>query len=54
MNTQAKRDVIAGLAVTVMFVGAFLLSVTKVGLIMLAGGAVVMVALMVFAILERD
>jgi uncharacterized membrane protein len=43
MDTQSKLDVIASIAILVMFVGAYVLTVSRFGIFMIAGGAIAMV-----------
>ncbi len=45
MNRQNKQDLVAGCAILVMFVGAYTLTVSRLGLLMIAGGVIVMLFL---------
>jgi hypothetical protein len=45
MDSQSKLDLVAGGAILIMFLGAFILIVSSLGLFMIAGGAVVMLFL---------
>ncbi len=45
MNNQSKLDLIAGGAILVMFLGAFMLTVSALGLLMIAGSIIVMLFL---------
>lgn len=45
MNNQSKLDLIAGGAILTMFIGAFILSFTALGFVLIAGGAIVMLFL---------
>jgi len=45
MDSQSKTDLIAGSAILVMFVGAYTLTVSGLGLLMIAGGIIVMLFL---------
>ena len=45
MNKQSKLDLIAGGAILAMFLGAFILSLSPLGFVLIAGGAIVMLIL---------
>lgn len=45
MESQSKLDLIAGSAILLMFVGAFIFPLTSLGLILIAAGVIVMLLL---------
>jgi hypothetical protein len=45
MNSQNKQDLVAGGAILFMFLGAYTLIVSRLGLLMLASGVIVMLFL---------
>ena len=45
MNNQSKLDLIAGGAILTMFVGAFILSLSAFGFLLIGAGAIVMLFL---------
>jgi hypothetical protein len=45
MQREAKGDVIAAASITLMFLGAFILTMTGLGLLLIGGGAVAMALL---------
>lgn len=47
VDSQSKRDLIAGAAILAMFIGAFTLTVSSLGLFLIVGGAIVMLFLFV-------
>ena len=47
MDSQSKLDLIAGAAILVMFLGTYTLTVSRLGLLMIAGGFIVMLFLFV-------
>ena len=47
MDNQSKRDLIAGAAILAMFIGAFTITVSSLGLFLIVGGAIVMLFLFV-------
>jgi hypothetical protein len=47
MNSQSKLDLIAGGAILAMFMGAYMLTVSRWGLAIIIGGIVVMLVLYV-------
>ena len=50
MNSQMKEDLAAGTAVLIMFVGAFTLMVTSLGLLLIAAGAILILMLVLKAL----
>jgi len=52
MDSQSKRDVTAGGAILLMFLGAFLLSVSSLGLIGIGVGAFLLLMLILKAVRE--
>ena len=50
MNSQMKEDLAAGAAVLIMFVGAFTLMVTSLGLLLMAAGAILILMLVLKAL----
>ena len=42
MDSQSRLDLIAGAAILVMFVGTYTLTVSRLGLLMIVGGMIVM------------
>jgi hypothetical protein len=45
MNSQNKQDLVAGGAILLMFLGAYTLTVSRLGLLMIGGGLIVMLFL---------
>jgi hypothetical protein len=50
MKSQTNRDFLAGGAILLMFIGAFILSVTALGLMLIAVGAIAILFLSLRAI----
>lgn len=50
MHSQSKQDLFAAAAILLMFIGAFLLSVSSLGLVLMAFGALGMILLVVIKI----
>jgi len=46
MQHQSKLDLIAGGAILIMFIGAFILSLSPLGFVLIAAGAIVMLFLL--------
>jgi hypothetical protein len=53
MDSQSKRDLTAGGAILLMFLGAFILSVSSLGLLVIAGGALLILTLILKAVREQ-
>ena len=53
MDTQSKRDLMAGGAILLMFLGAFLLSVSSLGLLLIGGGAVLIFTLILKVVRDQ-
>lgn len=53
MNRQFKLDLIAGGAILVMFLGAFILSLSSLGFILITAGGIVMLVLFLM-LLRKD
>jgi hypothetical protein len=49
MGNQSRHDLIAGGAIIVMFIGAFILPVTSLGLLLIATGAITILLLILKA-----
>ncbi|HLO20867.1 MAG TPA: hypothetical protein VK192_10295 [Sphingomicrobium sp.] len=45
MDSQSKLDLVAGGAILLMLLGAFMLTISSLGLIMIAGAAILMLFL---------
>lgn len=52
MNKQSTLDLIAGAAIVTMFLGAFILSLSALGFVLIAAGAIIMLVL--FLVLVRE
>lgn len=52
MGNQSKRDVLVGGAILVMFLGAYILSVSALGLLLIGGGALLILTLILKAVRE--
>ena len=53
MQQQAKLDIVAGISILLMFIGAFILPATALGFLLIGGGAAAMMILFVAAALGR-
>ena len=53
MDSQSKLDLIAAGAILTMFLGAYALTLSRLGLVLIVGGAVVMLLLMLQALRKR-
>jgi hypothetical protein len=53
MDSQSKLDLIAAGAILSMFLGAYALTVSRMGLLLIVGGAAVMLVLMLRAVRNR-
>jgi hypothetical protein len=45
MDNQAKLDLVAGAAILIMFIGAYVLTISRSGMLMIAGGTLAMALL---------
>lgn len=46
MESQSKQDLVAGISILLMFVGAFILTRSSLGLLLIAGGGISVLLLM--------
>lgn len=53
MQQQAKLDIMAGISILLMFIGAFILPATALGFLLIGGGGAAMVILFVVTALGR-
>ena len=53
VQQQEKLDLVAGISILLMFIGAFILPTTALGFLLIGGGAVAMVILFVVAAVGR-
>jgi hypothetical protein len=53
MSTQSRRDLIAAVSIGLMFLGAFMLPVSWLGLVLIGGGGTVMLLLILMAVREQ-
>lgn len=54
MNQQSKRDVIAAGSIGAMFLGAFILSATWFGFVLIGGGGLAMLVLFLMVAIEKQ
>ena len=52
MDSQSKRDLTAGTAILLMFLGAFILPFSALGLLLIGGGALLILTLILKAVRE--
>jgi hypothetical protein len=50
MSQQSKRDLIAAVSIGLMFVGAFILPITALGLALIGAGGIAMLLLILIAV----
>ena len=53
VQQQAKLDIMAGISILLMFIGAFILPATALGFLLIGGGGAAMVILFVVTALGR-
>ena len=54
VDNQTKRDLIAGGAILIMFLGAYALTISRLGLLMIASGGIVMLWLFAKMFLSKQ
>jgi hypothetical protein len=52
MDNQSRRDLLVGGAIVVMFLGAFILPFSALGLLLIGGGALLILTLILKAVRE--
>jgi hypothetical protein len=53
MDSQSKRDLVAGSAILIMFIGGFILEVSALGLLLMAAGGIV-ILLLILKVLRKE
>jgi len=53
MSRQSRRDLIAAVSIGLMFLGAFILPLSLLGLILIGGGGAVVLLLILMAVREQ-